>query len=159
MAHFDKQFHVNKLNIALHQLERAILLLLNENYFSSSLTLAGAAEDIFSGICKNKNKKPCVEAQAKRLKDQGLSELSEKEIKFLHLNLTRNALKHFHDEADENMSLALETEAIALIVRGLDNVVKLEIKSSKSMNDFVLWMKKNRPDITNSENGVEIDRH
>ena len=158
MAHFDKLFHVNKLNIALHQLERAILLFLNENDFISSLTLAGAAEEILGTYVKNKDKEPCVEVQAKLLKDQDLFELSEKEIMFLHLNLARNALKHFHDEAEENMSLALETEAIALIVRGLDNVVKLEIKFSKAMNDFVLWVKKNRPDIANPENGVEIVR-
>ena len=158
MAHFDKLFQVNKLNIALHQLERAILLFLNENDLISALTLAGAAEEILGTYVKNKGIEPCIVAQAKLLKDQDLSALSEKEIKFLHLNLARNALKHFHNEAEEHMALALETEAIALIVRGLDNVVKLEIKFSKAMNDFVLWVKKNRPDIANPENGVEIIR-
>jgi len=133
-------------------------LFLDESDFISALTLAGAAEEILGTYVKIKNREPCVVAQAKFLKDQNLSELSEKEIKGLHLNLARNSLKHFHDEAEENMSLSLETEAIALIVRGLDNVVKLEIKFSKAMNDFVLWVIKNRPDIANPESGVEIVR-
>lgn len=156
MAHLDTLFQINKLNIALHQLERAILLFLNENDFISALTLAGAAEEILGTYVKNRNKVPCVDVQAKLLKNQDLSELSEKEIKFLHLNLARNALKHFHNKTEEDMSLALETEVIALIVRGLDNVVKLEIRFSNAMSDFVFWIKRNRPDIANPENGIEI---
>jgi len=158
MAEFDRLFQVNKRKIALHQLERAILLFLNEKDFISSLTLAGAAEEILGAYVRNNEKEACVDTQAKLLKEGDLSDMSEKEIKFLHLNLARNALKHFNDAKEENMSLALETESIALIVRALDNVVKLEIKFSNAMNDFVKWVQKNRPDIANPENGVEIVR-
>lgn len=147
MTYLDTLFQVNKLTIALHQLERSILLFLIEKDFISAITLAGAAEEILGTYVKNMNKETCVDTQAKFLKDTELTQMSVKEIKFQHLNLTRNALKHFHNEAEENMTIALETEAISLIVRGLDNVVKLEIKFSQAMKDFARWVTEHRPDL------------
>lgn len=158
MAEFDRLFRINKTNIALHQIERAILLFLNEKDFICAITLSGAAEEILGTHAKNSGKEPCVESQAKLLKNTTLPELKEEEIIHSHLNLARNALKHSrkhpNDTKEENMSLALETEAIALIVRALDNMAKLGIEYSKPMNDFVFWAHTHRQDIASHQHGA-----
>ncbi|MGB5774116.1 MAG: hypothetical protein WBP89_05600 [Sedimenticolaceae bacterium] len=96
MAEFDRIFSFDKQGAALQQLDRAILLFLNEKDFVSSITLAGAAEEILGALVSKAGGTPCVTDQARRLKESKLPHLSEKQIAFNHLNLARNALKHFN---------------------------------------------------------------
>lgn len=158
MPEFDKVFTLSKKEIALQQLNRSVSLFLVEKDFISSITLAGAAEEILGSYVRKSENDPCVVTQAKYLVSVGASNLSEKEITFNHLNLARNALKHFNISTEESISLALETEAIAIIVRAIENMRVLRIEFSREVNAFILWVKSERKDIADPEVGVEIVR-
>ncbi|MCX4028195.1 hypothetical protein H0A36_20465 [Endozoicomonas sp. SM1973] len=91
MPHYDRMTSLTETEIGLHQLEKGILLFLNEQDFICSITLAGAADGIFSGLLKKQEKQTAHDA-LKLILEKNKHSLTPKELNDQHLNLVRNAL-------------------------------------------------------------------
>jgi hypothetical protein len=110
-------------DIALRQL-RSAAKLYNSGDYISSITLSGAAEEIFGQIAKSRTGKNHLEYQADYLKNAydflTGREISKKDI-INQLNLTRNKVKH--NDSGENLWIEadFENEACILFVRAVKN--------------------------------------
>jgi len=95
---------VTKLEVASHQLDVAIRLFLDGDYLSS-LTLAGAAEEILGKLCERAGKPVAVETIIDfhwKDTDEAKSDKERRKILLGVLNEARNQAKHANnpDEAD-----------------------------------------------------------
>jgi hypothetical protein len=103
---YEKDVVLTKISIALAQLEDAIELFMKGRRVSS-ITLAGAADGIFSGLLKEKNILSPSEETWERIKEireiTGLAYAGDRTQKeaFNEWNEARNRLKH-HDARDED---------------------------------------------------------
>ncbi|MDI1341287.1 hypothetical protein [Polaromonas sp.] len=128
----------SKQQIAEHQLDRAIRLLLDEGDAISAVTLAGAAEEILGELVRLAGAKhavgsfvgECLEA-GKRIGEKW----KYKEFADM-LNLTRNALKHYDDGADVSVT---EDDACEMIDRAIENLDKLEVTTGDQVNRYTNW--------------------
>jgi hypothetical protein len=115
----------SKLEVAALQLERSIQLLLDEKDYVSSITLAGASEEILGALLEQENKVPSLKSFVSLCKQIGDYEPSDKKIhaEFVNMaNYVRNGLKHFGDgEPIEVPKLA----AVEMIQRAVSNYLDL----------------------------------
>lgn len=130
-------------DIALRQLERAIKLFLDERDFFSSATLAGAAEEIFGQMLKQKGQTNALERETSRLfagltnaERDALTDRQEKlrGVRDL-LTFQRNWLKHLRDEDFTGYSDP-RPEARDLIARAIDNYCDLFGSFTNEMERF-----------------------
>src|SRR5262245_47681550 len=117
MPQYDTQFSLTQLQVALHQLDRAALLFLDLEDFISAITLAGAADSIMGETLKARGVDGALDREKQFLKSGEAAHLSTKQINDEHLNLARNFMKHKVVPEGEVRALALETEAIYILVR------------------------------------------
>lgn len=102
---YEEDSILSKAHIALAQLEDAIELFLNDRRVSA-ITLAGAADGIFSGLLKQQGISSPAEETWERIKEireiTGLAYAGDRTQKdaFNEWNETRNSIKH-HDARDE----------------------------------------------------------
>lgn len=106
-----KPNNIHQLDVALIQLEKASELFFRKDYISS-LTLAGAAEEILAGISEKESKR----FLDRKTKDRGISALNMQAELFENLmgqdystfkqkrNRTRNELKHLKDNYTVDIS-------------------------------------------------------
>ncbi|MDT8997897.1 hypothetical protein RQP53_01255 [Paucibacter sp. APW11] len=136
---------------AMHQLDRAIALFINERDYLCALTLAGAADGILGEMLKTAGHPTALDdhvAQIRAAEPQGAS---EKQLKDEVFNFTRNLLKHkmkdrkVSDQAE--FSVPLETQAIYMITRAIGNSVKLRHEFIGNRLLFAEWVYKHRPDL------------
>ena len=126
-----------KIEIAIHQLEKAIDLFILENDLICATTLAGAAEEIFGKIIKKKKEKSslgeyisdCIDI----LKTAGHIEIKE-QIFANERNALRNELKHL---CSGNDVLIINTEAKDMIDRAIINMMKLNIQTTEKVRSFI----------------------
>ena len=137
---------LHKKEIAKRQMETAIDLFLKGGDYLSVVTLAGASEEILGKLLGRHSKKNMVEC-LKEL-DKRLSGGREFKVVNLEINGFRNSLKHANDEAEDEIDVAEGQEhAIAIIARSLYNYYSLEGKLSDKMEQFLQWLRDNRPDL------------
>jgi len=117
---------ISKIEISLIQIERAILLALDEFEYVSAITLAGAAEEILGKILEAEGKTSShtailtlLQLSHEQLNLQTLSKEEQKEI----TNGTRNHLKHFM--GTEYIEANLKQQACNLIHRAISNYIML----------------------------------
>ncbi|WP_372825662.1 hypothetical protein [Polaromonas sp.] len=108
--------------IAEHQLLAAIKLWQDEDYLSS-LTLAGAAEEILGKRLRKIGREPSFD-QMKSLivalaRHDGESDPKLEQTVGAMLNDTRNALKHY--DGDESLSFDLRADCLELLERAIAN--------------------------------------
>lgn len=128
----------SKQQIAEHQLDRAIRLLLDEQDAISALTLAGAAEEILGAQVKLAGDKhsvgsfvdECLQVGQRLGENWKYNEFADM------LNFTRNALKHYADGED----VCVTSEyACHLIDRAIENLRKLSLELTQQMRRYCDW--------------------
>lgn len=133
---------IKKIEIAIVQLETSISLFEQKNYISS-LTLAGAAEEILGALLKQCGKSDIVTELEEVLKKGLKSEDTKKNIRYEYLNKARNQTKHAN-RADENIvNIDYENEATCLISRAIVNLNKLTGYTVSNHDCFVEATKNN----------------
>jgi hypothetical protein len=133
---------IEKIEIAIVQLETSISLFEQKNYISS-LTLAGAAEEILDALLKQDGKSIIVTELSEVLKKGLKSEDSDKSIRDKYLNKARNQTKHANC-ADENIvEINYENEATCLISRAIVNLQNLTGYTVSNHDSFVEASKDN----------------
>jgi hypothetical protein len=128
---------LTKLQVAEVQLERAISLFFEEKDFISSITLAGAADEIFGKLREaegesnsyNELNKLFTFLRQSMLQDRP----SGKEFNRL-VNGIRNSLKHIGD--GKEMEFDPEQEAVNIIDRAIENYFALTGNESELMGKF-----------------------
>jgi hypothetical protein len=116
---------MNKADVALIQLERAMRLFLEENDYISAITLSGAAEEILG---KQVNDRPnaldeLVEIISMLLRKRGIN-IEVKNIQE-HLNYPRNSLKHLKVGNRNDLNYPALEAASELIERAISNYIRV----------------------------------
>lgn len=125
-------------DIANIQLERAIRLFMVEEDFVSSLTLAGAAEEILAKLLPKEGPRPALGEAIKQSREMqrlfGFKESSFKEAAEV-ANFWRNSFKHC--KLDQAATLSVDFAAAEMIKRAVENYFKLTRGKSESMTEFL----------------------
>ena len=135
----------SRLELANEQLDVALELFLSKRSFVASLTLAGAAEEIFGKALTHKGKKTTLEYEhtviapvEEFLRQKPLTwKVFAKEK-----NRVRNAAKHMGEKTELDLVADLEDEALWMVVRACDNYQRLDLPSTDRMNEFNEWFLK-----------------
>ena len=131
-------FYKTKQEVAIHQLERAIDLFIQEEDIICATTLSGASEEIFGKLLeKNGGQswlKEHTELCINLLQHAGHHKIKEKDIS-QERNQLRNNLKHLCDGEDV---LVINFEAKEMIERAINNMIKLGISPTKKIDAFIL---------------------
>lgn len=144
MGYEDGQ-EITKSELGCVQLVEAINLFLAKKYICA-ITLAGASEDIFSGILANIEKQSIAEQSIKQIenlrnttRNQIAEGLPKKEI-FKAWNAARNDLKHHDKGREDKISINLFDEAYWMIQRSLTNarLIPVEIENSQHFENWVI---------------------
>lgn len=142
---YEEDIEISKSEIATIQLEEAILLFLDEK-FLCALTLAGAAEEIFSRLANSIGRPSAAEGSAAAILDlknrggvAGLADVSQSSL-IKQWNKGRNAVKHHDPKESEIVVLNVFDEAYWMIRRGLDNakVVGVPIRNELDFENWVV---------------------
>lgn len=137
--------HSKKINLAKEQLEDAIELLLNGRYISC-LTLAGAAEAIFTTLAEEKTGKNPFnlihEIINYDLVAEGRQQVSRGKFRKVR-NRARNLVKH-HDVGDEeSVHINRRGQAEVALGQAMISADMLEVKY-KHKRKYNAWLKKQR---------------
>ena len=130
---------LSKLEIAQIQLDRSIELFFKEKDYISSITLAGAAEEILGKLLNINNKEiknsleEIIEKTITECGDLFTEEIKKKDIVSL-ANYYRDHCKHIKDGKDTYFSV--DFEAAHLIDRASRNYFKLTGTETKNMVKF-----------------------
>ena len=125
-----------KQEIAERQLDRAVILLLDEKDVVSAITLAGAAEEILSRILAKQNKTSALTDIVDEYKSLGkYTDQKLEERDFIRtMNFFRNEMKH-HDIGLDEIPIPAEA-AYEIINRAAENVWRLTGKYSQQVQRF-----------------------
>ena len=134
----------------MHQLARAIQLFLVERDYLCAITLAGAADGILGELLQGQAAAPALESQV-TFAIVGSGTVREQKRTRDDFNFARNLLKHKKGHEQREVSLAVETEAIYLISRAMDNAVRLGHELRPPLPAFIEWVYVNRPDLTGDD--------
>lgn len=128
---------LSKLQIAEHQLDRAIRLLLDEDDYVCAVTLAGASEEILGKLLEQQGRKPTLASFAEACVHMGRRIYKESWSKkdFVTMeNYFRDGLKHITD----GQPLVVPREAaIEIIDRAIDNYWNLTGRESMNIRRFM----------------------
>lgn len=129
-----------RFQLAVNQLETAIMLFLNNIDKLSAITLSGAADVILCELVNREGKKNFTDLLHE--KENVARERGEigREINDL---LRINALKHFDEGDEEYIDLNVEECAVAAILKALANYNMLDGKNEKLILAFRYWAKAN----------------
>lgn len=135
----------DRLSLAKEQLDTALKLFLDDNNYSSAITLAGAAEEIFGQAISLAGDKNALEQSYELMADvhaliQGVN--LDKKYYVEKENLARNALKHLQEDKGETITIDLEDAACWMLVRALQNARKLNYNFDR-LFEFENWFGQN----------------
>ena len=137
------EYTLSKHDAAVDQLDWAIRLFLDNNAYVPAITLAGAAEEILGEMLG-------ADSAFVQLKQRimAMSDLPEKVVTQLHINKSKNWLKHWQGLRDEEtINLDLETEAIQYIVRAVANLIGQDRSLPSEGSRFFSWLRANRTEL------------
>jgi hypothetical protein len=126
-----------KQQLASHQLDRAIKLLLDENDAISAITLAGAAEEILGEMVKHQGGVSAHQELIDECVAVGRARLDEKfkPSEFHEIfAFYRNELKHLRDESDITVTAAC---AYPVIERAIQNLRYLSFPDSEQIKRYM----------------------
>ena len=144
---FEDDVRITKSEIAQVQLVQAIELFVAKK-FLPSITLAGAAEEIFARLLSLRGDTPVIEQSYKeiqRIKEvTGLSAMGDKPKNqiFNEWNSAKNNLKHHNESDGDFILLNVFDEAYWMIKRALANSEKLGVRIQNE-TDFDNWIVEN----------------
>ncbi|MFY8275007.1 hypothetical protein AAEU32_12860 [Pseudoalteromonas sp. SSDWG2] len=134
--------HSKKINLAKEQLEDAIDMLIRGRYISC-LTLAGAAEEVFTGLADAKlGKNPfnlIHELINYDLAAEGHQQISRGKFRKVR-NSARNLVKHHDQGDDESISINRRGQALATLGQAMISADMLEVKY-KNKRKYNTWLK------------------
>ena len=129
-------------DIAERQLDRSIQLFLDEKDYISSLTLAGAAEEILGKLLNKKGEthtlseliEACLELNG-ITENSSASEVKKAEKGIANTaNYYKNRVKHFNDA--ESLTFSVDCFAAEIIDRAMENYWKYTQKETLQMERF-----------------------
>lgn len=128
----QEEITVSKVEMAKVQLDAAIAAYFDRRLIAS-ITLAGAAEEIFGAMLK----RDCIQNAVEKIANLPplLAIFGKLEDRIYFLNSVRNNLKHASDELEDDFAIA-ELDAFFMIARALANSELLNIKDSLAMKAF-----------------------
>lgn len=132
---------LTKLEVAVRQLDMAIRLFLEGDYLSS-LTLAGAAEEILGKLCERGGKPVATEAIIAfhwRDTDAALTDKERRKLLLEIMNGARNAAKHAND-ASETHFVIEQTFPLQMIMRAMPMTRALGSPPSREA-EIVAWIR------------------
>ena len=133
---------INKIEIAKMQLDTAINLFLSDTDFISSLTLAGASEEISGKLLERDGN----DSMLKKL-HAWYEETSGEEIKYAEFaqkaNLARNCLKHASVKEEDELEI-YRWETVQMIMRAMTNYKELTGEPSEKMKEMAAWIQENK---------------
>lgn len=132
----------NRVDLAVEQLEIALIMFLEKQSYVATLTLAGAAEEVLGNALKLQGEQTSLQ-----LKFQGVepvhAALHRKPLKWSDFadreNLARNAAKHMKSASDATVTVDLEQAAVWMIVRACENYDRLGLPRIAKMAEFNEW--------------------
>jgi hypothetical protein len=137
MLDADKMLTLSKLDVAEHQLERALRLFLEEKDYVSAITLAGAAEEILGKLLEQQGKEHALGGFVKACVTTGKVVYNENwsQKTFADMaNFFRNGLKHYTDGA----SITIPREAaVEILDRAVENYFALTGQETANMRRFM----------------------
>lgn len=137
------EYTLSKIDAAVHQLDWAIRLFLDQQAYVPAITLAGAAEEILGELLGDKSAFAQLKARL-----SALTGLPEKVVSQDHLNRGKNWLKHWQGmRDDETIELDLEAEAIQYILRAVTNLIGHQRALPVEGPRFFAWVANNRKDL------------
>ncbi|MFK0380219.1 hypothetical protein [Pandoraea sp. NPDC090278] len=132
---------LTKLDAAMHQLNVAIRLFVEEDYLSS-LTLAGAAEGILDGLCRRKGLPTAAEYIAEfhlEDTDSTLPDKARRGVIYAVLNNGRNQAKHANLDGEDEVDVA-QVHPLQMLMRAVPMVRNLGAPSSKEIRELYQWI-------------------
>jgi hypothetical protein len=131
----------SRIDLAKEQLEAALSLFLDHASYASSITLAGAAEEIFGKALTRQGKEAVLDWKLKEM-NVVHSLLHGKDIVknefFAEENKIRNILKHFDTSDSDAFSTDLEEAACWILIRACENASRLGVELDR-FKDFDNW--------------------
>jgi hypothetical protein len=131
------------LSLAVEQLDDALSLFLDEKHYVSSLTLAGAAEEILGRMVRHAGQDNFLDYKYRTIKP--LEELFSREtFKLKELvdreNSHRNVAKHWNPLDEGRVIRGVEDAALQMLVRALYNYDKSGLDRTTRMHEFETWL-------------------
>ncbi len=135
----------DRLALAKGQLDTALELFLDQKNYSSAITLAGAAEEIFGRALSLAGGKPALESSYESIAEVHTmlhgTELNKKSY-VAKENFARDALKHLQNDKGPTITIDLEEAACWMLVRAIQNGRKLNVEFER-FQDFDNWFYEN----------------
>jgi hypothetical protein len=135
----------DRLHLAKGQLETPLNLFLDDGNYASSITLAGAAEEVFGRELIRRGLKSALESEYESMADfdrliggPGLN----KKAYIAKSNLARDALKHLQENKGPATTIDLEEAACWMLVRAIQNGRELGFKVER-YREFDDWFHEN----------------
>jgi hypothetical protein len=135
----------SRLDLAKEQLVVALDLFLEKRSYASSITLAGASEEIFGKELLRQGKTPVLDWKFNQMGvvHQLLHGVPLKRKDFVkEENRIRNSMKHFDEKDNPQIAVDLEEAACWILVRACENASKLDIAIGR-FEEFDEWFYKN----------------
>jgi hypothetical protein len=130
-----------RLDLAANQLETAIGLFISGGDKFSVITLAGAADGIFSQLVINKGKENFIEFSLKKDNDKTLTrgDLGKQVNDILFIN----ELKHMDEDDDGYVVMDVDQCAVSAMLKAMANFVILRGHDVDFVKAFMAWIKLN----------------
>lgn len=134
-----------RLVLAKGQLDTALDLFLDQKNYSSAITLAGAAEEIFGHALTLGGGKSALDSSYESMAEYHTmlhsTELNKKSYVSKE-NFARDALKHLQNDKGPTITIDLEEAACWMLVRAIQNGRKLGYEFAR-FKDFDNWFYEN----------------
>ena len=133
---------VSKLDAATHQLDVAILLFFERDYLSS-LTLAGAAEEILGSLSRNAGLPVAIEeiaAHHRKDTDPALTDKESAKVVFGIANRARNSAKHANNEGEPEVEIE-QLHPLQMIMRAMPMRRNLGLSETEATQRMLTWVK------------------
>ncbi|MDN4571917.1 hypothetical protein DBB29_24980 [Pandoraea cepalis] len=133
---------LSKQDAAMHQLNVAIQLFLAGDYLAS-LTLAGAAEDIFAGLCRLKGLTTAADSIADfhvNDTDPALTHKERRGVLFKVMNRGRNQAKHANTVGEDLVDVD-QIHPLQMLMRAMPMAESLGAVRSPEMRAMRSWVK------------------
>jgi hypothetical protein len=133
---------ITKLDVAIHQLNVAIRLFLEGDYLAS-LTLAGAAEEIFGRLCERAGHPVAMDSIIDyhfKDTDPALSDKERRKVIKDLLNGARNEAKHANNPAEGTVNVE-QIFPLQMIMRAVPMCSMLTKTPSEEIRTMVVWMR------------------
>lgn len=134
-----KKIH-KRLDLALNQLKTAIMLYITERDRFSVITLAGAADVIFSELVLREGKENFADVISKKDSESRTRKQIGKEI---NDTFFINSLKHMDPGDNDYVEIDIEECALGAILKALANYNQLENKNEELIQGFGYWLRSN----------------